>query len=188
MKIVLNRLNSLFFLLIIATFVACEKDVSEEKVGIENVYIPQSISASTTNNNYAVPGNVNFGAAKNFKDDQTNNKVVIYLGIAKSGKADAKPFTVDLTSRADTINQLIGSGAGFVLLPSSAYTLPNKVDLNAGQSSVEFDLVIDKPTLKTYAGKKVAVCVVLSNSTNYTLNAKANKVIIIIDVNSLNLI
>lgn len=187
MKIFFNRLNSLFILLVIATFVACEKDISEEKVGIENVYIPQSISASTTNNNYAVPGSVNYGAAKNFKDDEASNKVLVYLGVAKSGKADTQPFTVDLTTRADTINQLITGGASFFLLPSTAYTLPANVSLNAGQSSANFNMVIDKPTLKTYAGKKVAVCVTLSNPTKYALDAKTKKVIIIIDVNALNL-
>ncbi len=169
------------------TFIACEKDISNEKIGIENVYILQSISASTTNNNYAVPGNVNYGAAKNFKDDETSNKVLVYLGIAKSGKQETSPFTVDVSSRADTINQLVVNGASFVLLPTTAYTLPANVSLNAGQSSASFNMVIDKPTLKTYAGKKVAVCVSLSNPTKYALNTISKKVIVIIDVNALNL-
>ncbi len=187
MKILFNRLNSLFILLILATFVACEKDISEEKVGIENVYIPQSFSTSTTDNNYNVPGGVNFGAARNFEDDKTANKVRVFLGVSKSGKADTQPFTVDITTRPDTINQLISNGSDFVLLPSTAYTLPASVSLAAGQSSVSFNLVIDKPTLKTFAGKKVALCVELANPTRYDLEAKTKKVIIIIDVNALNL-
>ncbi len=173
--------------LVIAAFTACEKDISADKIGIENVYIPQSISASTTDNNYAVPGNINYGDAKNFKEDEASNKVLVYLGVAKSGKQDTQPFTVNLSSRADTINQLITAGAGFVLLPSTAYSLPASVSLTAGQSSVNFNMVIDKPMLKAYAGKKVAVCVSLSNPTNYSLNDKTKKVIIIIDVNALNL-
>ena len=188
MKILFNRLNSLLLILMVMTiFTACEKDISEEKIGIENVYIPQSISASTSDNNYAVPGNINYGDAKNFKDDEASNKVLIFLGVAKSGKEDTQPFTVDISSRADTINQLITKGASFLLLPSTAYTLPSTVSLAAGQSSTTFNMVIDKPTLKTYAGKKVAVCVTLSNPSKYTLNDKTKKVIIIIDVNALNL-
>lgn len=187
MKIFFNGLTSLVFLLIIATFVACEKSVSEEPIGIENVYIPQSISTSTTDNNYAVPSNVNFGAAKNFEVDEANNKVIVYLGVAKSGKAATQPFTVEVTSRADTINELIADGASFLLLPSTAYTLPTSVSLTAGQSVTGFNLVIDKPTLETFAGKKVAVCVSLSNPTRYKLEGKTRNVIVIIDVDALNL-
>lgn len=187
MKIHLNRLNSLLILLVIATFAACEKDISEEKIGIEKVYIPQSISVNTTDNNYQVPGAVNYGAAVNFKDDVTNNKVLVYLGVAKSGEQETQAFTVDLSSRADTINQLITGGATFVLLPSTAYTLPANVSLAAGQSSVSFNMAIDRTMLKTYAGKKVATCVTLSNPSRYMLNTSASKVIVIIDVNALNL-
>lgn len=187
MKILFNRLNSLFILLVIATFVSCEKDISADKIGIENVYIPQSISGSTSDNNYAVPGSINYGAAKNFKDDETANKVLVYLGVSKSGKEDTQAFTVDVSSRADTINQLITKGATFVLLPSSAYTLPANVSVAGGQTTANFNMVIDKPTLKTYAGKKVAACVTLSNPSKYTLKDQAKKVIIIIDVNALNL-
>lgn len=187
MKIFFNRLTILVFLLIIATFVACEKGISEEPVGIENVYIPQSISASTTDNNYAVPGNVNFGPAKNFEIDEANNKVIVYLGVAKSGKAPTQPFTVQVTSRADTINELIADGENFLLLPSTAYTLPTSVSLTAGQSVASFNMVIDKTTLQTFVDEKVAVCVTLSNPTEYMLNAKTRNVIVIIDVNALNL-
>nr|WP_294897951.1 DUF1735 domain-containing protein [uncultured Pedobacter sp.] len=187
MRIHFNRLNILFLLLVIATFTACEKSISEIKVGIENVYIPQSISASTTDNNYAVPGNINYGAAKNFLDDDANNKVIVYLGVSKSGEQNTEPFSVDVTTKSDTINQLIGNGATFELLPSTAYTLPANVSLTAGQSSVNFNLSIDKAILKTYAGKKVALCVALSNPTRYMLNTSASKVIVIIDVNALNL-
>ncbi len=189
MKILFNRLNSLFLVLVLvlATFSACEKDISEQAIGIENVYIPQAISASTSDNNYAVPGNINYGAALNFKDDITANKVLVYLGVSKSGKQDTQPFTVDLSSRADTINTLITKGASFVLLPSTAYTIPTNVSVAAGQTTVNFNMVIDKPILKTYAGKKVAACITLSNPSKYSLNDKAKKVIIIIDVNALNL-
>ncbi|RNL55884.1 DUF1735 domain-containing protein [Pedobacter jejuensis] len=187
MKNQFNRLNSLLVLLIIATFLSCEKDISEEEVGIENVFIPQSISASTTDNNYAVPGTINYGAAKNFKDDEQANKVLIYLGVSKSGKAETQAFTVNITSRTDTINQIIAGGSNLVLLPTSAFSIPASVSLGAGESTANFNMVIDKPTLKTFAGKKVAACISLANTTRYTLNDKTKKVIVIIDVNALQL-
>src|SRR6476469_4806631 len=135
MKVLFNRLNILLVLLVAVVFVACEKDVSEEKVGIENVSIPQAFSAGTSDNNYAVPGNINFGDAINFKDDETANKVNVFLGVSKSGKESTKSFTVDVVSKPDTINQLITKGAPFLLLPANAYTLPTKVSLAAGQTT-----------------------------------------------------
>ncbi|MBK0384138.1 DUF1735 domain-containing protein [Pedobacter sp. SD-b] len=192
MKIRFNLLGSLFILIVLAAFTSCEKSISEEKIGIEKVYIPESISVNTTDNNYSVPSKVNdkvvYGPAQNFLDDDANNKVLVYLGVSKSGKETTESFSVDLMSRPDTINQLITTnGATFLQLPETAYTLPASVTLASGEATTSFNLVIDKPMLKTYAGKKVAVCVALSNPTRYMLNSRASKVIIIIDVDALKL-
>ena len=134
-----------------------------------------------------LPGNINFGDAKIFEDDDTNNKVNVFLGISKSGKETTEPFTINVSSKPDTINQLITQGATFLLLPATAYTLPANVSLAAGQTTAGFNLVINKTTLKTFAGKKVAVCVAISNPTKYMVNAQAGKVVVIIDVNALKL-
>lgn len=162
---------------------ACEKAESEAPVGIELVYIPQSALSGGTNNNYAVP--MGMGTAKNFKVE--GDVVNVLLGVSKAGKADAEAFTVDVSTRSDTINQLIAGGASFQLLPSSTYTLPQTVSVESGTSSANFNLAINKAALKTYAGKKMAVCVVISNPSLYTLSAKNRQVIVIIDVNALKL-
>src|SRR6478672_1519263 len=99
MKILFNRLNILLVLLIAVVFIACEKDVSEEQVGIETISIPQAFTASNSDNNHEVPGAINYGTAVNFKDDDANNKVNVFLGVSKSGKQDTQPFTVDIISR-----------------------------------------------------------------------------------------
>jgi hypothetical protein len=157
--------------------------LTETPVGIELVYIPQSALSGGTNLNYAVP--TGLGTAKNFKVE--GDLVNVLLGVSKSGKADAEAFTVDVSTRSDTINQLIAGGATFQLLPSSAYTLPQTVTVASGASSANFNLAINKTALKTYAGKKMAVCVVVSNPSLYTLSAKNRQVIVIIDVNALKL-
>jgi hypothetical protein len=41
--------------------------------------------------------------------------------------------------------------------------------------------------LKTYAGKKVALCVALASPSRYTLSSTNAKVVIIIDVDALKL-
>lgn len=182
-----NSIAILLAFFTIATFIGCEKDVSELKVGIENVYIPQSFSVTTSDNNYAVPGGVNFGDAKNFRDDEANNKLEIFLGVSKSGKETTAPFTVDVTSRPDTINQLVTNGASFLAVPSATYTLPASVSVDSGQSTAGFSLLVDKNALKNYSGKKVAVCVAISNPTKYSLRLSASQVIVIIDVDALKL-
>lgn len=187
MKILFNKLSILLILFTAVVFTACEKDVSEEKVGVEKVYIPQAFTSATSDNDHEVPGTLNYGDALNFEVDDANNKVNVFLGVSKSGKQDTQPFTVDIVSKPDTINQLISSGKNYFLLPSTAYTLPANVSFAAGQSTVKFNMVIDKTTLKTYAGKKVAACIAISNPTKYVLNAAASKVVVIIDVNALNL-
>lgn len=182
-----NNVALLFAFFATVTFAGCEKDISELKVGIENVYIPQSFSITTSDNNYAVPGGVNFGDAKNFSDNEATNKVEIFLGVSKSGKETTAPFTVDVTSRPDTINQLVTNGANFIALPAVAYTLPASISVESGQSTAGFSLLVDKNALKNYAGQKVAVCVAISNPTKYSLRSSASKVIVIIDVNALKL-
>lgn len=162
---------------------ACEKAESEAPVGIELVYIPQSVLSGGTNLNYPVP--TGLGTAKNFKVE--GDVLNVLLGISKSGKAEAEAFTVDVSTRADTINQLIAGGETFQLLPSSTYTLPQIVSVESGSNSANFNLAINKTALKTYAGKKMAVCVVISNPTLYSLSAKNRQVIVIIDVNALKL-
>ncbi|OAQ40306.1 hypothetical protein A5893_04960 [Pedobacter psychrophilus] len=187
MKILFNRVNILLFLFAGIAFAACEKDLSEINVGIETISIPQAFSDGTSNNDHAVPGTLNYGNAVNFKDDDANNKVNVFLGVSKSGEQSTEPFSVDITLRPDTINQLIAAGKPYLLLPSTAFTIPANITLAAGQTNASFNMVIDKATLKTFAGKQVAACISISNPSKYVLNPLARNVIVIIDVNKLNL-
>ncbi len=187
MKILLNRLAVIVMLLTTVFFIGCEKAASDNPIGLEMVYLPQAIVSGGTNINYIVPSG--FGNDVNFKVDLTSNKVNVLLGVSKSGKAQTKSFSVDVSTRTDTIAQLITGGATFLMLPSTAYSLPQKVTIEANQTSASFNLSIDKTILKTYAGKRVAVCVVIANPSNaaYTMSSKNRQVIIIIDVNALRL-
>ena len=101
-----------------------------------------------------------------------------------------------MSTRTDTIATLIANGLinppsttilPVEVLPQSDYNLPTTVSVPDGKYSEGFYLAIKLDALKTYAGKKVALCVVISNPTNYTLSTVNNKVIILIDVDALKL-
>jgi hypothetical protein len=157
--------------------------------------MPQATITGGSNLNYVVPaGRDTF--TYNYRIDTKNKVVNIPLGVTRSGKQAGDGFSVTVSSRADTVNTLIGNGLikvapnatkTVVLLPTTAYTLPSIVSVASGQYLTSFNLSIDIATLKTYAGKKVALCVQISNATAYTINTAISKVIIIIDVDTLNL-
>jgi hypothetical protein len=178
-----------------AVFTGCQKAVSKIAVGLTYIYIPQSTVSGGTNLNYLVPTGLDTNRY-NFQIDTKNKKVNVLLGVLRSGEQVGAGYTVTVSTRADTIAQLIGNGLikvapnatkTVVQLPSSAYTLPTTVTVPDNQYMANFYLSIDEPTLKTYVGQKVAVCVMITNPTAYLLNQVNNKVVIIIDVDSLNL-
>jgi hypothetical protein len=174
---------------------SCEKADSKGAFGFTNIFIPQSTVSGGVNLNYLVPSGLDTNTF-NYKIDTKNSKVNVYLGIARSGQASADSYSVSVTAKPDTITQLIGNGLimvspnptkTVVLLPAGAYTLPATVTVPQGQTIASFNLAIDLAQLKTFAGKKVALCVAISNPSKYTLSPTNSKVVVIIDVDALKL-
>lgn len=198
MKNIFNykQLPGLFAFVIIAlVFYGCEKNDQDTQYGITNIYLTQSTTSGGTNLNYLVPSGRDT-TTFNYSIDTKNKKVNVLLGVMRSGKQISDGYTVTVSTRADTIAQLISNGLikvnpnptkTVVQLPATAYTLPASITVPSGQYQGSFNLSIDITTLKTYAGQKVALCVVLSNATAYTLSSTNKQVIIIIDVDSLKL-
>ena len=172
-------------LLFVAFFIGCEDDVQDIEYGTPSIFMPQ---ATISNLNYAVPSGRD-SATYNFKI--TGDKVNIILGVARSGKQSNEAFTVNVTANADTVGALLSSNiltpANTMVLPSAIYTLPASVTVPAGANSASFYLSVDKAQLKTYAGKKLAIGVLLKEPSKYALNNTINKVVVIIDVNALKL-
>lgn len=179
----------LFLLLLALTtgMAACEKDDSKQAFGNTNIYMPQATIAA---NRYTVPSGLD-SATYNYKIDVQNDKVNIILGVSRSGRQDAGAFSVDVAANADTINQLMSSGvldpAMYALLPASVYSLPQKLLVPDGSTSATFYLSVNKTQLKTYAGRKLALAVLIRNPSAYNIMAGIDKVIVIIDVNALKL-
>lgn len=174
--------------------VSCEKTDSKAAFGFTRIFIPQSTVSGNVNLNYLVPSGLDTNTF-NYKIDTKNNKVNVFLGVSRAGTDVNDGYSVNIITRADTINTLINNGLikvapnaskTVVLLPTGSYTLPATVAVPSGQYAASFNLSIDITQLKTFAGKKVALCVALASPTKYTL-ATNSKVIIIIDVDALHL-
>jgi hypothetical protein len=166
--------------------VSCEKSAGEEDYGYEKIYIPQSLLAGS-NLNYLVPAGLD-SASRNYKLDKAQNKYNIILGISKSGKSVSSSFTVDLKARPDTVTTLIANNTitNGVILPESVYSVPSKIEVTEGSTAATFYLSVKAAELKAnYAGKKAVVALEIFNPSNYMLNQKNNKVVVIIDVNAL---
>ena len=189
--------NAFIYILLIMTFgfTQCQKSDSSLAFGNSTIFIPQSTQSGGISLNYNVPKSAtDTGYIKysTFQIDSTNNKVNVFLGVSRSGIADYKSYTVNIATRSDTISQLITGGIisttkPVVLLPASAYSLPTSVTVPEGSYEATYNLSIDKTILKSYAGKIVALCVVISNPTVYTLSNFNNQVIVIINVDYLKL-
>ena len=178
----------------VSLFAGCEKSDSSYLYGDSYIFIPQSNVSGGVNLHYLVPTGADVNTY-NYKIDIPTNSVNILLGLNRSGMEAYSAFSVTVATRSDTINQLIANGKinlttsakPVVLLPSAEYTLPATVSVPAGLASTSFNLTISIPVLKTYAGKKVALCVAISNPTLYRLSPAYNKVIVLVDVDALKL-
>jgi len=189
-----SRYTICFYLIatlgILTMITGCDKNDSRMDYGYTKIYMPQ---AALANLNVLVPSGRD-SATNNYTIDAT--RVNVLLGVSRSGKADAGSYSVGVTVRADTIAQMITAGTikvdpdrtkDVVLLPADAYNLVQSVSVPDGQTSAPFAVSIDKAKLRTYAGKKVALAVELTNPSNYSLNKALNKVVIIINVDALKL-
>lgn len=174
-----------FTVLLIGILAACEKDQSDADFGNTYIYMPQALLSALRFN---VPAG---NDVSNYNYTVDDSKVNVRLGVLRSGKSEAESYTVSVKANPDTVATMINNkvldGATTVVMPSSMYTLPQTVTVADGQLGAGFLLALDKAQVKAYAGKKLALGVVISNSTKYTINPKINKVVVVVDVNALKL-
>lgn len=188
MKLYIKQSIFVVSLLSVMIFIGCEKNDKDVDYGDPKIYIPQGLT-SGTNLNFLVPKGLD-SASRNYIVDTKNNQVNVLLGVLRSGKVSDDAFSVNISTRPDTINTLITNNVltNTVLLPESLYKLPQTVSVTDGKNTASFYLSINLSLLKAnYAGKKVALAVVASNPTKFSLSPVNNKVIIIVDVNALKL-
>lgn len=188
MKAQKNISSLLLIVLTTVLLLSCEKNDQDQDYGDPKIFIPQSLT-SGSNLNYFVPKGLD-SASRNYIIDVTNNQVNVLLGVYRSGKVNDDSYSVNISTRPDTINTLIASNllTNTVLLPEGLYKLPSSVTVPDGKNATSFYLAINSSLLKAnYSGKRVALAVAATNASKFSLSPVNNKVIVIIDVNALKL-
>ena len=195
MKIHVKQVVALVAVMAMIGLVGCEKNDSDTPFGNSVIYIPQATVGNGQNQIYQVPSGKDKNTF-NFKVDTLGKIVNVFLGVTRSGLDAYNSYSVNVGIRTDTVATLIANGLinppsttilPVEILPASAYNLPATVSVPDGQSSAGFYLAIKLDVLKTYTGKKVALCVTISDPTKYSISPVNNKVIILIDVDALKL-
>lgn len=178
------------FLLLLALAAGCEKDDSKVDYGYNNIFMPQAIFKSGgVDASYPVPSGTD-SSSFNYLTDRQAGKVRVLLGASVSGPG-ADAYSVSVSVNSDTIQQLLTNGvynpASYLLMPSSMYSLPDKLEVPAGKRGNTFTLDIDIDQLKepVYAGKFLLLAIKIGNPTTYALNTALATTIVVLDVNAL---
>ncbi|MFT3949296.1 MAG: cellulase family glycosylhydrolase [Agriterribacter sp.] len=165
-------------------FKACKRETPV--YGDAYIYMPQSVASGGLNNMYVVPSG---GGTLTYNIKPDNGKIDIMLGVSRSGTAQGKDFTVDITARNDETGNFISSGVlpNAVALPESSYSLPSQVAVT-GSNHATFYLSVDSAMLMndlSYTGQKLVLAVGISNATSYTISDNNNITMVVIDVDAI---
>ncbi|MGN6509381.1 MAG: hypothetical protein ACTHLD_07955 [Chitinophaga sp.] len=162
----------------------CEKDDKNTAFGETVLYMPQA----TVGASYNVPSGAD-EATRNYKLDEASGKIKVILGVYRSGLGRDGAITVQVGTDADTVQKMITSGTldagAHLLMPAAAYSLPDAVNLPAGEGSVPFYLDLDAAELKNYPGKILALAVNISGDNS--VNPALRQVLVLVEVDKLPL-
>lgn len=190
MKPVIRAITAGICGIVLIASVSCDVvDSNKEEWGFAKVYMPQAVVQSGgTDNNYHVPsGTSEFDKNYTIEKAGGSDNIKVILGVYRSGLQELEGYSVDVSARPDTVQQLISSGvlAEVMLLPADTYSLPANITVPDGEREATFDLVIDRNKLRSsyadYVGKRLALAVAISNPSRYELNRSLSTTIVIIE-------
>lgn len=185
MKYQLNKLPIMLFCLIFTAMImiSCEEDDNNKEWGYAKIYMPQAsiLNGGLSNNNYPVPLNNN-ASTKNYKLDEANKILHVYLGVYRSGLEKLESYSVQVAvDNAATAAYVVGN-SNRTILPSDAYTLPETVTVPNGEREITFYLTVDLSKLGAdFSSKSIVLVVGISNPNKYELNESLSKTTVIIN-------
>jgi hypothetical protein len=150
--------------------VSCEyQDVADADYPAPKLYMPAALNGIFTIDD--IPRRVDFlptpGMAYRFKIDVANNKLIVPLGVYRSGLDRSDNVTADISVNADTVTNLIVASMvpdGTFIIPSSNYSMPPSIDVPSGADVADFNLEIDLNYLHSFADTVLALGVGISSS------------------------
>lgn len=177
--------------IIMLFIISCDEVDSEKQWGIAKIYMPQaSLQSGGLDNFYYVPSGSN-EYNKNYTIDSLSgeNNINVVLGVYRSGLEELDGYSVNVVTKADTVNQLISNGVltNTVLLPEDVYSMPESITVPSGEREAIFYLKINRNTLlnnyPAYSGMSLALAVSITNPTKYELNPDLSTTVVIIEPN-----
>lgn len=184
MKYQLNKIPMLCcFILATVIMLSCEEDDNEKEWGFAKIYMPQAsiLNGGLSNNNYPVPLNNN-ASTKNYKLDEANKILYVYLGVYRSGLQKLESYSVQVAADNEATAAYVAGNSTRAVLPSDAYTLPDIVTVPNGERETTFYLTVDLEKLGTdFSSKSIVLVVGISNPSKYELNESLSKTTVIID-------
>jgi hypothetical protein len=152
------------------SFASCEyKEIADADYPVQKLYMPAAVNGIFTIDN--VPQRVEFlptpGQAYRFMIDLANNKLIIPLGVYRSGLNRNGAVTANIAANTDTITKLLAVSKVPVktgILPSSKFSVPTSVIVPSGDEVADFNLEIDLNYLRTFADTIFALGVGITSS------------------------
>lgn len=159
--------------------VSCQKGDGDVDYGNMLVYIPQATVSGGLDYYYTVPS----GGAENTYNFRVDGDVVnVMLGVARSGKASGEAFSVEVVVDNGLTEKAV-EALKATPLQGSAYTLPSKVEVEAGRNNASFYLAVKKSEI--VAGTKYVLGVAIENPSSYDLAKSNTEVVVVIDSDAL---
>lgn len=164
----INRLKQLLALCVaVFSISSCQyKDIADAPFPEQTIYMPAAASGVYQINDT----NATTGIFR-YKLDIAARKLIVPLGVYRSGINNDGAITVDVSVDNDTINSLIAAGTlvddrgrNIELLPSSAYTIASALSLRSGQENGVIGLDVDLDYIAGQPGKRFAVCIGVSSA------------------------
>lgn len=147
------------------------------------IYMPAAVSGI-----YQVNDTNSLGTYK-YQLDLENNKLVIPLGVCRSGVDSKGRVVIDIMVNNDTIQSLneiyLSEGPEykpFVIIPENKYSFPQQVTIPDGADNAIFNMMIDLDYLATQPDAKLGVAFeIQSNAIN--VNQKLNLMVLELNTN-----
>jgi PKD repeat protein len=149
------------FFCCVMTFVSCEYQVIKDAAyPDQSIYLPAAnfgiyLINTVPEQTSATPTP---GYTYRFTVDTIARKIKIPLSVYRAGINNSGAFSIDISAKPDTVNQLISLGkmTGNELMPSSAYSVPPSIDMNDGNETASFDVLVNLDYLLSNPNKKLA--------------------------------
>jgi len=170
-------------------FAGCEKGDGDKDYGYPYVLMPQ---AQRLEGYYAVPGG---GEERTYNFRVEEKKVLVFMGVLRSGKVANGAFSVDITVNDTPAEDFIYDQDALEnpavpnaeLMPLSFFTLPDKVSVSGDSNQGHFYLEISVSELlkAQYDDKNFVLCVELKNPTKFKLSRDSFRTVVVLDVNAI---